>query len=86
VLRRLLARRFGTAQLMLEARGVLLQGEQGGLPLFVLGDALVQLSVLLRQPGIALVRVLRQQLRRQRMGVEAWRQGLLLSGELLLLL
>ena len=53
VLGRLLARRFGAAQLLLQARGVLLQGEQGGLPLFVLGDALVQLTVLLGQPGIA---------------------------------
>jgi hypothetical protein len=53
VLGRLLARRFGAAQLLVQARGILLQGEQGGLALFVLADALVQLAVLLGQPGIA---------------------------------
>ncbi|MNY82277.1 hypothetical protein D3C86_2242820 [compost metagenome] len=60
---RLLACRFGAAQLLLQARGILLQGEQGGLALFVLADALVQLTVLLGQPGVALERVLGQQLR-----------------------
>ncbi|MNG10379.1 hypothetical protein D3C84_938430 [compost metagenome] len=64
MLGRLLVRDFGVAQLLGQARGVLLQGEQGGLPLFVLSDALVQLVVLLHQPGIAFSRILRQQLRR----------------------
>ena len=63
VLGRLLARRFSATQLLLKARGVLLQGEEGGLPLFVLSDALIQLIVLLHQPGIAFSRILREQLR-----------------------
>ncbi|MNF72459.1 hypothetical protein D3C84_544390 [compost metagenome] len=63
VLGRLLTRGFGVAQLLLQARGVLLQGEQGGLALFVLRDALVQLAVLLVQPGIAFGAVLGEKLR-----------------------
>ncbi len=79
-------RGFGLAQLLSQARGVLLQGEQGALALLVLADALVQLLVLPGQPGVALGRVLIKQLRCQRMRFEAWRQGLLLRGQLFLLL
>ncbi|MNS01876.1 hypothetical protein D3C72_331680 [compost metagenome] len=86
VLRRLLMRGFGLTQLLGQTRGVLLQGEQGALALFVLSDALVQLLVLPGEPGIALVGILIEQLRGQRMRVEARRQRLLLGGQLFLLL
>ncbi|MNI12447.1 hypothetical protein D3C73_656290 [compost metagenome] len=86
VLGRLLMRGFGVAQLLGQARGVLLQGEQGALTLFVLSDALVQLIVLPAQPGVALFGVLVQKLCGQWVSVEARCQGLLLGVQLLLLL
>ena len=43
----------GRVQLLLEPRGILLQGEQGGLPLLVLADVLLQLVQLLVEPGLA---------------------------------
>ncbi|MNE84297.1 hypothetical protein D3C80_1811920 [compost metagenome] len=62
MLGRLLTRRFGVAQLQSQPCSILLQGEQGALALFVVGDALVQLAVLPCQPGIAFGGVLAQQL------------------------
>lgn len=58
VLRGLLMCGFGLTQLLGQTRGILLQGEQGALALFVLGNALVQLLVLPREPAIALGGVL----------------------------
>lgn len=63
-----------------------MQGQQGVLALLVLGDALLQLLQLPLQPGIALGRVLVQQLGAQGVGLQARSQGLLLGGQLFLLL
>ena len=60
MLRRLLVRRFGLTQLLGQPRRILLQREQGGLALFVLGDALVQLFILAGEPRSTLVGVLIQ--------------------------
>ncbi|MNH89104.1 hypothetical protein D3C81_623010 [compost metagenome] len=83
---RLLVRGFGVAQLLSQARRILLQGEQGGLSLLILADALVQLAVLLGEPGVTFGGVLIQQCGGQRVRFKAWRQGLLLGRQLLLLL
>ena len=85
-MRRLLAGLLGGLQLLRQARGVLLQSEQGALALFVLAEVLVQLSILLGQPGLTAARVLRQQRGCQRMGCQAWGQALLLGEQLFVLL
>jgi hypothetical protein len=86
VLRGLLMRGFRLTQLLSQPRRILLQGEQGALAPFVLRDALVQLLVLADEPGVAFVGVLIEQLSRQRVRIEARREGLLLVRQLLLLL
>ena len=86
LLRRLLMRSFRLTQLLRQARGVLLQGKQRTLTLFVLSDALVQLLGLAAEPGVAFVGVLIEQLRGQRMRLQARGQGLLLRSQLFLLL
>src|SRR5450830_683026 len=77
---------FGSGlQLLLEPRGILLQGEQGGLPLLVLVDVLLQLVQLLAEPSLALGAVLLQERGVQGMGLQARRQFLVLLGQLFLL-
>ena len=86
MLGRLLTGGLGAAQLLLQACGVLLQGQQGGLPLFVLADALVQLAVLLGQPGIPSCVILVEQLRGERVRLKLRRLALLLGEQVFLLL
>ncbi|MNO82323.1 hypothetical protein D3C76_735950 [compost metagenome] len=72
-------------QLLLQAGGILLQGQQGVLALFVAADVIVQAAGLQLQPGRALADFLVGQCRVEQVCLQARRQALQLLGQLLLL-